>query len=187
MSRIFCLHFTQTLRSDVCIVHVHIPTMMKIQLIGHVIWSAKGDGCFTSLKTGYITAYSVMDTMEFVSASFFISSIVILQGGAALGEKVRRKLQLTHTHAYTHPLTHTHSHTLWKTNKLQSDKSLTKRKNRDNCRVLIKPSQTFLSWIKNRLFRPNSISLRLSYIWSSVGMQRGVPPVSTGTYIASII
>lgn len=37
----------------------------------------------TSLKTGYITAYSVMDTMEFVSASFFISSIVILQGGAA--------------------------------------------------------------------------------------------------------
>lgn len=40
---------------------------------------------FTSLKTGYITAYSVMDTMEFVSASFFISSIVILQGGAARG------------------------------------------------------------------------------------------------------
>lgn len=38
---------------------------------------------FTSLKTGYITAYRVMDTMEFVSASFFISSIVILQGGAA--------------------------------------------------------------------------------------------------------
>lgn len=37
----------------------------------------------TSLKTGYITAYSVMDTMEFVSDSFFISSIVILQGGAA--------------------------------------------------------------------------------------------------------
>lgn len=128
LSRIFCLHFTQTLHSDVCIVHVHIPTMMKIQPIGHVIWSAKGDWCFTSLKTGYITAYSVMDTMEFVSASFFISSIVILQGGAALGEKVRRKLQLTHTHAYTHPLTHTHSHTLWKTNKLQSDKSLTKRK-----------------------------------------------------------
>lgn len=65
--------------------------------------------CFTSLNTGYITAYSVMDTMEFVSASFFISSIVILQGGAVLGEKVRRKLQLTHTHTYTHPLTHTHT------------------------------------------------------------------------------
>lgn len=53
-----------------------------------------------------------MDTMEFVSASFFISSIVILQGGAALGEKVRRKLQLTHTHTYTHPLTLTLTHTL---------------------------------------------------------------------------
>ncbi len=32
----------------------------------------------TSLKTGYITAYSVMDTIEVASASFFISSIVIL-------------------------------------------------------------------------------------------------------------
>lgn len=64
---------------------------------------------FTSLKTGYITAYSVMDTMEFVSASFFISSIVILQGGAALGEIARRKLELTHTHTYTHPLTLTHT------------------------------------------------------------------------------
>lgn len=64
---------------------------------------------FTSLKTGYITAYSVIDTMEFVSASFFISSIVILQGGAALGETVRRKLQLTYTHTYTPPLTLTHT------------------------------------------------------------------------------
>lgn len=53
-----------------------------------------------------------MDTMEFVSASFFISSIVILQGGAALVEKVRRKMQLTHTHTYTHPLTHTLTYTV---------------------------------------------------------------------------
>lgn len=68
-----------------------------------------------------------MDTMEFVSASFFISSIVILQGGAALGETVRRKLQLTHTHTYTH----THSHTLWKPHKLQSDKSLEEKENND--------------------------------------------------------
>lgn len=35
----------------------------------------------TSLKTGYITAYNVIETIEFVSASFFISSIVILNGG----------------------------------------------------------------------------------------------------------
>lgn len=69
---------------------------------------------FTSLKTGYITAYSVMDTMEFVSASFFISSIVILQGGAALGEKVRRENCSSHTltHTLTYPHTHTLTHTL---------------------------------------------------------------------------
>lgn len=50
-----------------------------------------------------------MDTMEFVSASFFISSIVILQGGGALGQMARRKLELTHTHTYTHPLPLTHT------------------------------------------------------------------------------
>lgn len=67
---------------------------------------------FTSLKTGYITAYSVMDTMEFVSASFFISSIVILQRGAARDKKVMRKVSHTHTHTcidtpkHTHPDTH---------------------------------------------------------------------------------
>lgn len=96
------------------------------------LWKATPDsaGCFTSLKTGYITAYSVMDTMEFVSASFFISSIVILQGGAALVEKVRRKMQLTHTHTYTHPLTHTHSRTLWKPNKLQSVNSVEEKQKR---------------------------------------------------------
>lgn len=51
--------------------------------------------------------------MEFVSASFFISSIVILQGGATLVDQVRRRLQaLTPTHTYTHPLTLTLTHAL---------------------------------------------------------------------------
>lgn len=59
-------------------------TSAEKQLVKGVLLSGGGGGrARTSLKTGYITAYSVMDTMEFVSASFFISSIVILQGGAA--------------------------------------------------------------------------------------------------------
>lgn len=64
---------------------------------------------FTSLKTGYITAYSVMDTMEFVSASFFISSIVILQGGAALGQIAKEETG-AHTHSHIHSPTPTHTH-----------------------------------------------------------------------------
>lgn len=60
-----------------------------------------------------------MDTMEFVSASFF-SSIVILQGGVALVKTMKRKLQLKHTHTYTHTLTHPH----FEDRTFQTDKSL---------------------------------------------------------------
>lgn len=55
-----------------------------------------------------------MDTMEFVSASFFISSIVILQGGAALGGTVGEETAahaLTHTYTPPNSLSLTHAHT----------------------------------------------------------------------------
>lgn len=108
---VFLFTWFQTVYCCVFIVHVHMAMMMKTQFTDQHCSLRKATVVsfrwFTSLKTGYITAYSVMDTMEFVSASFFISSIVILQGGATLGEKVRRKLQLTHTQTYTHPRTHT--------------------------------------------------------------------------------
>lgn len=61
-----------------------------------------------------------MDTMEFVSASFFISSIVILQGGVAQGqmavggEHAHTPARMhTHPHIYTHTnsLTYKHTHT----------------------------------------------------------------------------
>lgn len=45
-------------------------------------------GEITSLKTGYMTAYNVIETIEFVSASFFISSIVILNTSTTTWEEM---------------------------------------------------------------------------------------------------
>lgn len=44
-------------------------------------------GEITSLKTGYMTAYNVIETMELVSVSFFISSIVILNTSTTAWEE----------------------------------------------------------------------------------------------------
>lgn len=50
--------------------------LIRLIIAGHGLGEESGED--TSLKTGYMTAYNVIETIELVSASFFISSIVIL-------------------------------------------------------------------------------------------------------------
>ncbi len=75
-------------------------TFLYGQLTLHIYlyWSVNVN---TSLKTGYMTAYNVIETIEFVSASFFISSIVILNGGppqVKMGSWATRSTQFSQAH-----------------------------------------------------------------------------------------